>query len=249
MPTVGRRVATCESFELVTGDWPTGERLQLVLERTTCREDFAALLRLELDDEDLGPWRLGAGRGEGGTGSDVQLDYFAIPADLLAGRARCRITVHYVTAGDHVALRWRFLAEEEPAGSWLTDLDVAPDAARPEEHRSVDVASGRIGRRLGLIPGVAWSTTVPRGYARLIGRVASSHGAPNGSAAASLRVEIEPIADPRAPGALVGTSPSTLLMTRPGDEVDLALPATPIRLRLTANHLPLTLENPRLLRR
>lgn len=247
VPTIGKRVATREAFTVTADDWPAGPRSQLVLERTTCREDCGALLRLELDDEDLGPWRLGSG----GSSSGVQLDYFAIPADLLAGRERCRITAHYVTAGDHVALRWRFLAEEEPAGSWLTDLEIAPAVVRAEACRRVDNASGRIGRRWSLAPGVTQFVTVPRGYARLVGRVAASAEAGSAGATGGLQLEIRPQADPR--GATLGESspPDGITATvRPGDVLDLALPTAPVELRLTGcGPFPITLVDPQLLRR
>lgn len=236
-PTIGRRVRTREEFTLRAGDWPGGARQQLVLERTTCAEDSGALLRLELDDEDLGPWRLGAAPDS--REPRLQLDRFTIPADLVAGREACRIVVNYLTAGEHVALRWRFFAERELAGSWLTDLELTPPPAADDAGVRVDEATRTIGRFLTVRPGAPLQVDVPRGYARFVARLAG------GSAEArAAGLAVERLADATTTGAETASA----LAIDPGEEaISLPLDGTRQRLRL-ATAAPVTLLDPRILR-
>ncbi|MBL8840618.1 MAG: hypothetical protein JNL90_03710 [Planctomycetes bacterium] len=186
-PTVGRLVRGVESFELAP--WHAGappRRQLLVIERLTLAADAATLLRVELDDEDLGPWRLGPPSPDG-----AALDTFAIPADLLAGRDRFRLALR-AASGEQVALRWRFFLEEELDGSWLDDLEWTPPLAR----RAVthDVATRRRGRSVTLDSGTRAATELPRGYRELrLGAVL-----PSGSAGERAAFEVRLDGETRA---------------------------------------------------
>lgn len=238
----GRLVRNREQFELTSAALPpTDARHSLVLERTTDRADFGTLLRLDLDDEDLGPWRLGAASDTAGGGT-LQLDRFAIPADLFSGRARFRLSAHYLLPGDHIAIRWRFFVEPELDGSWLTDLEIAPRPGPETAGVRVDEPARRLGRFLALASGSTTEVELPRGYARLVARVSCDSAAD--FTRPELRIEAMTTArggfQPLAPTRLAGAS-----------EVPIEMPIEGVlRLRLIVEGpATVTLLDPRVLRR
>ncbi len=183
-PTVGRLVRGAESFELapqVGGVAP--QRHLLVIERLTLAADAGTLLRVELDDEDLGPWRLGGPSPEG-----AELDSFSIPADLFAGRDRFRLTLR-ASAGEQVALRWRFFLEAELNGSWLTDLEWSPPLAN--HGKRIDLAEQLRGRSLTLRGGESTTTELPRGYRELQIGAVLLYGVAESPAALEVRLDDE----------------------------------------------------------
>jgi hypothetical protein len=193
-PIAGRIVRGREAFRLrlAAGRRPLAGR-QLVLLRATAPADRGALLRVELDDEDLGPWRLGGAAAD----ERVSFDLFRISSDLLAGRERVRLAFRVDGRPEVASLRWWFLTEEEPDGLWLTELEPGAKAASPANSANFASASGRGGehfdraadgsllvhddelflRGVALAPGRELRYVVPRGERRLVMSVARAESA------------------------------------------------------------------------
>ncbi len=122
---LGRTVRGEESFLLRITPL---EQAQLVVVRRTCPEDAGKVLRVFLDEEDLGPWHLGA-RGPEGCWSN---DLFWIAPELLEDRPQATLGFRLESGGTVQSFRYRFLQEEDPEGLWLTELD--PESDSTEEH-------------------------------------------------------------------------------------------------------------------
>jgi hypothetical protein len=168
-PVCARLVRGSESFtlRLAAGGKSLG-RAQLVLVRATAPADRGALLRVLLDDEDLGPWRLGDGQDAG----RVSFDLFRISSDLLAGRERIRLEFRLEERREVAALRWWFLVEEEPDGLWLTELE-APRVGDRNGDGTLLAHDGELFLRgLVLQPGESVRYVLPRGERRLLAQVA-----------------------------------------------------------------------------
>jgi hypothetical protein len=175
---VGRLVRGGESFVLAPrrGGKPL-RRGTLVLLRSTLPQDREALLRVELDDEDLGPWRLGD-RGDAGRWS---LDPFWIPSDLIAGRERLRLSFTPLEPRDLVSWRWWFGVEPEIDGVWLTDLEPARfegSATAGSELRGWGYGprTGGFRRSVVLGSGALAEDKIPAGYASFRAEARIDHG-------------------------------------------------------------------------
>jgi len=217
------------------------ERAQLVLARATAAADRGALLRVFLDDEDLGPWRLGDAQ----PAERTSFDLFRISSDLLAGREALRLTFRLEGRREIAALRWWFLYEEEPDGMWLSELEataagggVAPRADRAADGGLLVHDDELFLRGLELTRGARVRYALPRGERRLELTLARGDGKPAG--AARLRIDAN------------GTSTQVELAAEPRErrEVALPLPSVAARLLELANEgdAPLRLLSPRLLR-
>ena len=191
-PIAGRIVRGREAFtiRLAAGGRPLAAR-QLVLLRATAPADRGALLWVELDDEDLGPWRLGGATPDG----RVSFDLFRVSSDLLAGRERVRLALRLDGRTEVASLRWWFLTEEEPDGLWLTELEpgASPAGASGRGGEPVDrAADGSLLvhddelflRGVELAPGGELRYVVPRGERRLVMSVARAESAAGGTPAA-----------------------------------------------------------------
>jgi hypothetical protein len=121
---LGRLVRGSEQWSIpLAGE--EGSARQLVLIRRTSPADRGKLVRVMLDDEDLGPWKLGAGGGDGWSH-----DRFFIASELW--RDRAAITLRLELQDPELrSYRIQFLTEAEPAGLWLTDLEPARIEAEP----------------------------------------------------------------------------------------------------------------------
>jgi len=230
-PRIGRLVRSREQFELTPALLAAPPRHSLVLERLTAADDFGALLRVELDDEDLGPWRLATADP---ALEPLRVDRFAIPSDLFAGRDRFRLAIAHADAGERIALRWRFFLEPEPDGSWLTDLEIEPQPEEPAVR--VDEPARRLGRALVLHSGRPLRASVPRGYSRFVATIAAASPTANRS---------------RARLVITTTSPTTIdPASSDGASIDLPLhDARELHLVLEgAADASLALLDPRLLR-
>jgi hypothetical protein len=217
------------------------ERAPLVLARATAAADRGALLRVFLDDEDLGPWRLGDAQ----AAERTSFDLFRISSDLLAGREALRLTFRLEGRREIAALRWWFLHEEEPDGTWLTELEAsaAEGGGAPRADRAADggllVHDDELFLRgLELAPGARVRYALPRGERRLALTLARGDAEPEDAArlaiaakGASTRIELEAQARARR-------------------EVALPLPSAAAELLELANEgeAPLRLLAPRLLR-
>ena len=125
----GRRVRGEESWTL---EWKPPEELgrgsdqhreqELVLVRRCHPVDRGKVVRVLLDDEDLGPWHLGDGAPDGHWWNDV----LRVPSDLIAGRTRARIRLALESTREITSFRFHFSTEPVPDGIWITDLE--PDA-------------------------------------------------------------------------------------------------------------------------
>jgi hypothetical protein len=190
-PTSGRLVRGCESFtlRLAAGGRPPLRR-QLVLVRATASADRGALLRVELDDEDLGPWRLGDAQPPG----RPSFDLFRISSDLLAGRERVRLALRLDGRPEIASLRWWFLTEEEPNGLWLTDLEPAAGGGerldRAGDGSLLTHDDELFLRGIALEPGGERRWLLPRGERRLALEVAPAGEANGGAAAAGAELVV-----------------------------------------------------------
>ncbi len=176
---VGRLVRGRESFELrARVDGAPLRGFQLVVARLTAPEDRGALLRVDLDDLDLGPWRLGDRRDS----SKWSRDEFRIASDLMAGRESFQLA--FTVAGDAPigSFHWDFHAEPEPDGVWLTELEPASaQRARPDEWCTAALESGEYARGFSMRAGETVEYELPRGYARLAAAVMTEPFGPNDS--------------------------------------------------------------------
>jgi len=217
------------------------ERAQLVLARATAAADRGALLRVFLDDEDLGPWRLGDAQAPERTSFDL----FRISSDLLAGREALRLTFRLEGRHEIAALRWWFLHEEEPDGTWLTELEAtaAEGGGAPRADRAADggllVHDDELFLRgLELVFGARVRYALPRGERRLALTLARGDGRPAGAARLAVGAS--------------GTSTRFELAAEPHARRDVALPLPSAAAGLLelANEgdAPLRLLAPRLLR-
>lgn len=115
---LGRSVRGEESFTLpLSRAGPP--RGQLVLVRRTRPVDSGNVVRVFLDEEDLGPWHLG----NRGAAQHWQTDLFRVAPELLEGRDRATFRFRNEPGAEVHSFRYRFLVEEDPAGLWLTELD------------------------------------------------------------------------------------------------------------------------------
>src|SRR5262249_14733007 len=189
-PWVARHVRGGEAFRIRprVGGRPL-ERAQLVLVRATAAADRGALLRVFLDDEDLGPWRLGDAQ----SSKRTSFDLFRISSDLLAGRDALRLTFKLEGRREIAALRWWFLHEEEPDGMWLTELEptASTGGPAPRADRAADgglLTHGELFLRgLELAPGVRVTYALPRGERRF--ELELARWGANATCAARLRVD------------------------------------------------------------
>jgi hypothetical protein len=182
---VGVLVRERESFEVQPrADGRPLEGFELIVRRLTAPADRGALLRVELDDEDLGPWRLGDGGGAG----EWSHDDFAIASDLLASRGKFRLAFTQSSGTPIASYQWGFFVRREPHGIWLTSLEPEAGeggAALPSIACSSSFVTGELQRGLRLRAG-EWSTyRMPRGYSRLTAELVAS------AAPATLRVELD----------------------------------------------------------
>lgn len=190
-PVAGRLVRGRESFtlRLAAGGRPLARR-QLVLVRATAAADRGALLRVELDDEDLGPWRLGDAQPAG----RVSFDLFRVSSDLLAGRERVRLALELDGRPEVASLRWWFLTEEEPDGLWLTDLEPAAGSGerldRAADGSLLTYDDELFLRGVALEPGGERRWLLPRGARRLVLEVAPAGDAKGGVAAAAAELVV-----------------------------------------------------------
>jgi hypothetical protein len=193
-PHVGRLARGRESFELrLRADEAPFAGFSLVVTRLTSPVDRRALLRVELDDEDLGPWRIGAEPPERWSS-----DHFRISSTLLAGRKSLRLSFAPVSAPEVGSFRWSFFAEREIEGIRVDELEGRSRRRSPEDASTTRAPDGTelcdpvtgIARRMLLLRAderVEYS--IPRGYSRFESTVSPLRV--RGAAAGTLVVELD----------------------------------------------------------
>lgn len=169
---VGLLIRGRESFELrprADGKPLTG--FSLVIARFTAPEDRGVVLRVELDQEDLGPWRLG----QSGRDGQSSHDFFTIASDLMAGRSSFRLAFTPATDAPIATFDWGFHVEREIEGTWLFELEpssvlvhgVATSAdAKISRINTFTPSTGRCQRGLEMAAGTRAEYAVPSGYTR-----------------------------------------------------------------------------------
>lgn len=140
---LGRQVRGHEEWSLLLPRAVDGPE-QIVILRRTGPGDQGKLVRVYLDEEDLGPWRLGGGA----TANDWTHDTFRIASELWQGQRSVTLRLALEAGVELTSTRYMFLREPEPAGLWLTDLEPATPA-EAESSREAGAATLRLPLVLG----------------------------------------------------------------------------------------------------